>query len=518
MKKFSLKVKFLCIAGLVLGLAACGPSPTGTPSFDGNYTAAAETIAVQMTLEAGETAVAQLTEIAERPTLSPVTAGPLTPAPVTLIPATVMVDTPQPPSPTSVPPSITPTPSPTPWPCDWAEFIVDVNPLPDRIFAPGESFLKTWRISNLGTCTWTEDYSLVFVGGDAVYSLPVEFPAPVQPFQMVDVSVELTAPLRPGLYRGDWLLRNANGALFGVGPQASDPLFAEFQVEDLDLGGELIYNFAASYCAADWISGEGRLDCPGDRGDADGSAVLLDEPDLETREQNEQGLWTRPNEHPNGWISGYYPPFQVLRGDTFLAEVGCMDRRRDCDVLFMLDYLDEDGDRHSLGLWEEVYDRQTTPIQVNLSELDGETVEFILTVNNVGDPEDADAVWLRPRIEAPGAEGNLVLFWRQEDGLEDECYLMRIYLFGAGRADAVVHTCDRNRQVGSIRLSDDYYDTLVDWYNELAPFKGEVYRATGAMGLESDFELVSRGDEDANDEEIRAIDAFASDLLDAILP
>ena len=186
-------------------------------------------------------------------------------------------------------------------------------------------------------------------------------------------------------------------------------------------------------------------------------------------------------------------------------------------MLFRLDYQDERGDVHPLGVWEEVYDGETSEILVNLSFLDGEVVEFVLSVNNIGDPEDADAIWFLPRIESPGSEGRLVLFWRQEDRNEDECYLMRVYLFGAGRAEAVVHTCDRNRSVGSMRLSDDAYDTLVDWYNELEPFQGEIYRATGSRGISSRFELVSRGDEEAEDQDIREIDGFAADLLEEIL-
>ena len=39
--------------------------------------------------------------------------------------------------------------------------------IPDNArIPPGTFFTKTWRIRNIGYCTWTEDYALVFVNRD----------------------------------------------------------------------------------------------------------------------------------------------------------------------------------------------------------------------------------------------------------------------------------------------------------------------------------------------------------------
>ena len=68
---------------------------------------------------------------------------------------------------TGTPPTITPTKSATPAPsaCDRAQFISDVTVPDGTTFAPNTSFSKTWRLKNVGTCTWT-NYSLIFDSGE----------------------------------------------------------------------------------------------------------------------------------------------------------------------------------------------------------------------------------------------------------------------------------------------------------------------------------------------------------------
>src|SRR6478609_8802676 len=53
----------------------------------------------------------------------------------------------------TIQPTITNTPEPT-QACDSAEFMDDVT-IPDgTIVKTGETFIKTWRFKNIGTCTW----------------------------------------------------------------------------------------------------------------------------------------------------------------------------------------------------------------------------------------------------------------------------------------------------------------------------------------------------------------------------
>ncbi|MEW5939735.1 MAG: NBR1-Ig-like domain-containing protein [Chloroflexota bacterium] len=149
------------------------------------------------------------------------------------------------PTKTPIPPTATPLPAtPTPVPtstfvptstplsyCDWAAFVKDVT-IPDgTTLQPGETFVKTWRVKNRGTCAWTSDYLLVFTNG-SLMSAPaaVRLPAYVAPGQTIDLSVTFTAPTAPGHYVSYWMLRNPSGVLFGSGDNANKPIFADINV------------------------------------------------------------------------------------------------------------------------------------------------------------------------------------------------------------------------------------------------------------------------------------------------
>lgn len=140
-------------------------------------------------------------------------------------------DTPEPsltPSPTNTQPA-----SNTPVPCNLARFVTDVT-IPDGTkFEPGESFTKTWRLKNVGTCAWTSGYDIVFSGGDAMGA-----PASVQitngtvpPGGSVDVSVDLEAPDDEGTYRGNWQLRDPSSVIFGIENSNSEMFWVEIKVK-----------------------------------------------------------------------------------------------------------------------------------------------------------------------------------------------------------------------------------------------------------------------------------------------
>jgi uncharacterized repeat protein (TIGR01451 family) len=123
------------------------------------------------------------------------------------------------------------TPTVGPALCDKAQFVADVNVPDGTIFPPGANFTKTWRLKNVGSCTWTTSYRLVFFSGEqmgAVSSVP--FTRDVAPGQTIDISVNLTAPSSPGSYRGLWMFKNSHGTLFGIGAQANKPWWLEIRV------------------------------------------------------------------------------------------------------------------------------------------------------------------------------------------------------------------------------------------------------------------------------------------------
>lgn len=150
---------------------------------------------------------------------------------------TAPTQTPLPPTtiPTSTPVPATNTPLPTATAvsyCDWVSFVKDVT-IPDgTVFGPGDTFTKTWRLKNRGTCTWTPDYMLVYSSGAQLGgTTAVRLPGNVPPGQTVDVSVTLTAPEKSGKYIGYWMLRNPSGVLFGYGEKANQAFYVDIRVK-----------------------------------------------------------------------------------------------------------------------------------------------------------------------------------------------------------------------------------------------------------------------------------------------
>jgi len=115
--------------------------------------------------------------------------------------------------------------------CDWVGFVGDVSVPDGSSYAPSTALTKTWRLRNIGSCTWTTAYALVFSSG-----LPMGGPAAVNllssvaPNQVVDLSVNLTAPSAAGHYRGNWMLQNSSGVKFGLGAQANAAFWVDINV------------------------------------------------------------------------------------------------------------------------------------------------------------------------------------------------------------------------------------------------------------------------------------------------
>ncbi len=132
-------------------------------------------------------------------------------------------------------PAPDPAPTQTPTPgascTDRAAFVADITYADNSNLPPGRVFDKIWRLRNAGTCTWTTSYALVFAGGHAMTGTTVHpLSASVAPGQTVDLKITLTSPTANGIYHGDWLLRNANGVLFGLGDAADRPFWVQIVV------------------------------------------------------------------------------------------------------------------------------------------------------------------------------------------------------------------------------------------------------------------------------------------------
>jgi hypothetical protein len=138
----------------------------------------------------------------------------------------VVITTPTPRSATPAPEGGTAasSPSPTSSCVDDMARVQDLN-LDDRAMvappevAPGQRFVKGWKVRNAGTCAWDETYALTFVQGNSPLAemggSAASMDAPVPAGAEHDIYVELVAPQAPGVYRGFWQLRNGRGVPFG---------------------------------------------------------------------------------------------------------------------------------------------------------------------------------------------------------------------------------------------------------------------------------------------------------------
>lgn len=289
----------------------------------------------------------------------------------------------------------TATPAPTAIPCDRAKF--DSETIPDgTTVTAGSNFTKTWTLKNNGSCTWNSSYSVVFVSGDALGG-PASIPLTagnVQPGQTVQISMDLKAPAAEGKYRGNWELRNASGAIFGLGTKADQNFWVDIKVTTQPT------TMIDGYCLATWTSDAGTLPCPGKEGDQNGYVIKLDAPHMENDStDNDPALWTNPQAGDGGEISGHFPPITISTGKHFKTIVGCLYGAKTCDVKFTLKYIADGGSVKSLGEWNEKYDGQLTNIDIDLTSLAGKSVQFILNVHANGPATDNHAFWLKPRIE-----------------------------------------------------------------------------------------------------------------------
>jgi hypothetical protein len=286
--------------------------------------------------------------------------------------------------------------------CDAAQFVADVTVPDGTTFAPGTPIAKTWRLKNVGTCTWTTAYAAVFYSGDKMGApSSVNLPMSVAPGATVDVTVNMTAPATAGHYRGHWMLRNASNVLFGMGPYGNYTFFIDIFVGTTSPSATA-YDFVANYCSAIWVSGAGTLPCPGADGDGRGFVLKLDAPKLEDGSIGAPGLLTMPQNVTDGYIQGVYPALAVQSGDRFQSIVNCQYGATGCYVTFRLDYQIGSGPIQNLKSFREKIEGLYYRFDIPLSGLAGQNVKFILTTLATGSPVGDRAVWSGAKIVRPG--------------------------------------------------------------------------------------------------------------------
>jgi hypothetical protein len=375
MKKFL----YVCMVFIFLVAAGCNLPKKQNPS-DEIATISAKTIQALSTQLAGGT---PLPPNGGNPTLPPTIT---LPALFTLTPL-----------PTSLPTAV-PSATNIPVPCDRASFLGDVT-IPDgTLMTPGATFTKTWSLKNNGTCSWNTNYALVFANVGNAMNSPVSkaliTSGTVEPGQTIQVSLDLTAPTTEGTYHSEWKLRNANGAVFGIGLSADMPFWVEIKVSSSLKLTDLL-------CSAEWKSGAGTLPCPGTDGDIKGYVYKVEKPVLENGSvDNEPALFMGPQAVTDGQISGKFPSLKIPANSFFRSVIGCSTSTGSCNVKMKVLYQASGEAEATLGEWTETADGNMTGINVDLQALglSGKQVTFTLIVNANGSASQDKVFWLLPRV------------------------------------------------------------------------------------------------------------------------
>lgn len=176
--------------------------------------------------QSAQTVQAQLTSMAaNKPTAT-------TPAPT----ATVVTPTPESVTPTqNTPTSSTPNATQSSGCVNKADYVDDITYPDNAEVAKGEEFIKTWKLINSGTCSWTGSYMVVFSSGDdlgAPKEVPVTAGIDVPAGAIINVSVPLKAPAINGTYTAYFKLKAADGTIFGINYDAKGSFYVKINVVD----------------------------------------------------------------------------------------------------------------------------------------------------------------------------------------------------------------------------------------------------------------------------------------------
>ncbi|GAB4581579.1 MAG: hypothetical protein Fur0022_43280 [Anaerolineales bacterium] len=228
--KTTLSRMLVILLSLTLFLTACLPDNTTTPAVTEAATTApdeptTDPNAVQTSI--AQTVEAELTQVAlanptDTPAPSPTLAPTATLAPTEALPPTAT--------------SVGPLPTASGVLANQARFIEDVT-IPDgTLIVAGDTFTKTWRIQNIGSEAWVPGYFFVFINGDRMEGQAITLTQNVLPGGIIDISIPMIAPLEAGTYTGYWMFQTpdteegADGALFGIGANASQALYVQINV------------------------------------------------------------------------------------------------------------------------------------------------------------------------------------------------------------------------------------------------------------------------------------------------
>ena len=115
-------------------------------------------------------------------------------------------------------PTLIPVTPPTliPLPCNKASAISETYP-DNTVLSSNTNFVKSWRLQNIGTCTWNANYKIVFSSGDLLGANATNnFTFSAAPGEVRDFNVNMKSPAAAGTYKGIWKLQGDDGQFFAT--------------------------------------------------------------------------------------------------------------------------------------------------------------------------------------------------------------------------------------------------------------------------------------------------------------
>jgi hypothetical protein len=111
----------------------------------------------------------------------------------------------------------TPSPATATPPCENnLVFMQDITVPDGQHFLAGQPVVKTWQVRNDGSCAWVRGYSLHLVDGIAMGAIDKQALPEAVPGDVVQITIQFTAPPQPGTYRSAWKAFDQTGKEFGV--------------------------------------------------------------------------------------------------------------------------------------------------------------------------------------------------------------------------------------------------------------------------------------------------------------
>ena len=132
----------------------------------------------------------------------------------------------------------------------------EAETIPDgSLMGANQNFMKTWTLRNVGTCTWSPEYSLVYIKGEQMGGTsPAPIGQSVPPGEIVQIYLPQQAPDSIGVFQGFWKLRTPAGIEFGLGKDADVAFWVKILVSaDAVNSGDQPFQGPQNLGAPSWI-------------------------------------------------------------------------------------------------------------------------------------------------------------------------------------------------------------------------------------------------------------------------